>query len=140
MSCLQSYLGTMNRHKTLVLACMNTTSYRLGLPMSASTILIYCRTMRYTRQVTPYSTVRFIARIMAEIIYTFLCLNGLTKVGMISMVEERTMLQTMYQFIMCKRGSRHHRKPTKTTSHILLTRSLPQEGRYSEGQEYHKAE
>ena len=36
--------------------------------------------------------------------------------------------------------SRRHRKPTKTTSHILLTRSLPQEGRYSEGQEYHKAE
>ena len=51
--------------------------------MSPSTILIYCRTIRYTRQVTPYSTVRFIARIMAEIIYNFLCLNGLTKVGMV---------------------------------------------------------
>ena len=33
-----------------------------------------------------------------------------------------------------------HRKPTKTMSHILLTRSLPQEGKYSEGQEYHEAE
>ena len=37
-------------------------SYRLGLPMSASTILIYCRTMRYTRQVTPYSTVRLYSK------------------------------------------------------------------------------
>ena len=32
---------------------------------------------------------------MAENIYDFLCLYGLTKVGMISNVEERTMLQTM---------------------------------------------
>ena len=32
---------------------------------------------------------------MAESIYDFLCLYGLTKVGMISIVEERTMLQTM---------------------------------------------
>ena len=32
---------------------------------------------------------------MAESIYDFLCLYGLTKVGMISIVEERTILQTM---------------------------------------------
>ena len=32
---------------------------------------------------------------MAENIYDFLCLYGLTKVGMISIVEERTMPQTM---------------------------------------------
>ena len=31
---------------------------------------------------------------MAEYIYDFLCLYGLTKVGMISIVEERTMPQT----------------------------------------------
>ena len=32
---------------------------------------------------------------MAEYIYDFLCLYGLTKVGMISIVEERTMPQTI---------------------------------------------
>ena len=32
---------------------------------------------------------------MAENIYDFLCLYGLTKVGMISIVEERTMPQTI---------------------------------------------
>ena len=41
---------------------------------------------------------------MAENIYDFLCLYGLTKVGMISIVEERTRPQNE-KFIMCKRLS-----------------------------------
>ena len=44
---------------------------------------------------------------MAENIYDFLCLYGLTKVGMISIVEERTMQQTMNSSS-CARGYQRH--------------------------------
>ena len=52
-------------------------------------------TVESTRQVTErvalHCSDKCKARIMAESIYDFLCLYGLTKVGMISIVEERTM-------------------------------------------------
>ena len=55
--------------------------------------------MRYTRQATECVTLQCTsneckAKIMAEIIYNFLCLYELTKVSMISIVEDRTILQT----------------------------------------------
>ena len=59
---------------------------------------------------------------MAENIYDFLCLYGLTKVGMISIVEERTMPQTI-------NASVHHvQEVIKNTSHIVFTRSQPHRG------------
>ena len=61
---------------------------------------------------------------MAENIYDFLCLYGLTKVGMISIVEERTMPQTMNSSS-CARGYQRH---SKNTSHIKFTRSQPHRG------------
>ena len=60
---------------------------------------IYCKTMRYTRQVTEPVALQCSdeckAIIMPEIIYDFLCLYALTKVGVINIVEERITLQTM---------------------------------------------
>ena len=70
-----------------------TKTKRLGLAVSVLS------TVENTRQVTEcvalHCSDKCKARIMAENIYDFLCMYGLTKVGMISIVEERTMLQTM---------------------------------------------
>ena len=77
---------------------------------------------------------------MAEYIYDFLCLYALTKVGMISIVEVRTMLQTI-------NASVHHvqevisiiESQLKHVSYYIHQISTTQ-GRYSIGQEYHEAE
>ena len=78
---------------------------------------------------------------MAENIYDFLCLYGLTKVGMISIVEERTMPQTMND------ASVHHVQEVINVIESQLKTRLTYihqisttQGRYSEGQEYHEAE
>ena len=101
-------------------------------------------TVENTRQVTERVALdcseKCKARIMAESIYDFLCLYGLTKVGMISIVEERTMLQTM-------NASVHHvqevinviESQLKHISYYIHQISTTQ-GRYSEGQEYHEVE
>ena len=81
------------------------TTKRLGLAVSVLS------TVKNTRQVTErvalHCSDKCKARIMAESIYDFLCLYGLTKVGMISIVEERTMLQTMNSSS-CARGYQRH--------------------------------
>ena len=68
--------------------------------------------MRNTSQVTERVALQCSdtckARIMAEIIYDFLCLYGLMKVGMISTVEERTMPDIECIGSSCARGYQRH--------------------------------
>ena len=63
--------------------------------MAVSVLSTVENTKQVTERVALHCSDKCKARIMAESIYDFLCLYGLTKVGMISIVEERTMLQKM---------------------------------------------